>query len=913
MPLVRSNLESRFELAGLLADSSTGNVYVARDRGGTGSSQPEFVCLQFVSWRHSTATQRQRFVYEARQAAKVSHPNLLPIREVLEGDDGMLVVYGYEPCQTLAAVLANGALSVKQAASYATQIADALESTSKLGILHGHVDPTTILITESGLVRILAFGCARLRAIEDAAQRDSEGITRQEADALERTHRRRVAYQAPECIQGIAADSRSEVFSLGCVLYEMLSGKRAFSRKTSSLIAKAILEQPPKPISEIVTGVPQDLVRVLRRCLRKDPDRRYQHLLDLKIDLQNFREEMEFAEIVEQVERPRFHWRWRLLAVVPLVWASIYFGVPQILLQYIAPRGLPAPEIRKITDRPGLHSYPAISADGRTLVFSANRDGGGLDIYLQRMSEGGGGEQRVLRLTDDPSDEREPDLSPDGTTVAFRSERLAGGIYSVPADGSAPARWIANQGRRPRYSPDGKWLAFWARTLRAEELGSIYVMPASGGPPRRLVPNFYTALLPVWSPDGKWLLFLGSRKKGDWLDFWVVPREGGEPENIDAYRIVRRWFIQQMIPDAWVNDTLYFTGTANEKTGLWRMGLPVETRRASTDSLPLLAEPAGETYASVTADGRVFFSRVRDSIQLWGMPIDHARGVALGELRPFFAGEGDTVRPSLSDDGRLLAFTSNRGGPQNVWLRDLLTQEEQQVTDNPHSFFTPTGLLSPDGRWLALTRYEQGRTVIFLRSTETGEETRLCENCETPRDWSRDSHYLLYARSARNYSIGMVERTTAANTILVQSDRIPLLSPRFSPSGRFIAFHALESPDLRKVFAQAISGTSSAEERAWIPITSGRILDRGAQWSPDGRRLYFMSERDGRRNIYSQEVDPITKRPVGEPGMVYGSRDTQRSLLNVPRGLAEMVVTPDQLIFTMGEYSGEIYEATYQQ
>ena len=157
----------------------------------------------------------------------------------------------------------------------------------------------------------------------------------------------------------------------------------------------------------------------------------------------------------------------------------------------------------------------------------------------------------------------------------------------------------------------------------------------------------------------------------------------------------------------------------------------------------------------------------------------------------------------------------------------------------------------------------------------------------------------------------MVERGTGANTVLVQSDRIPLLAPRFSPDNRWIAFHALESPDLRKVFAQAIAGTSSAEQRAWVPITSGRILDRGAQWSPNGNMLYFMSERDGRRNIYAQAVDPATKKPRGEPFVVYGNRATQRSLLNVPRGLAEMVVAQDKLIFTMGEYTGDIYSATF--
>ncbi|MCU0229522.1 MAG: serine/threonine-protein kinase, partial [Bryobacterales bacterium] len=894
MALVRGNLDARFDVAGVVAESSAGTVYVARRR-----EDGVLVCLQFVGWRHSTPAQRQRFVYEAREVAKLSHPNLLAVQEVLEGDDGLLVVYEYAPCQTLASMLANGPLPLKQATAFATQLADLLEITSRQGILHGHINPTSILITESGLAKLMGFGCARLRAIEDQAQRDAPELSADAATALERSHLRRVAYQGPECLQGIAADSRSEVFSVGCVLYEMLSGKRAFARRTSQLTARAVIDQPPRPISEVTAGIPRELAGILRRCLRKDPDRRYQHLLDLKIDLQNFREEMEFADILKTVEPSRLHRRWRWVALVPLVWACVYFGVPRVLLQYIKPRGLAAPTLRQVTSGVTLTTDPYVSADGRTLVFASDRDGPNLDVFVQSLQAGGDAAQ-PRRLTGDPADEREPSLSPDGRTIAFRSERLAGGIYTVPVDGSAPPQWIANQGRRPRYSPDGKWIAFWARTLRAEELGSVYVIPAEGGVPRQIAPDFHSALLPVWSSDGQHLLFLGARKKGDWLEFFTVPREGGEPASIDSYRVIRRWFITDMVPDAWVNDTLYFTGTANGKTGLWRIRLPRETRRVEGDSLPLFPEALHDGSATVSADGAVYFARLKDSIQLWSIPIDANRGRLLGDVTRFFADEGATVKPSLSDDGRLLAYTSDKGGVQNVWLRNMDTGAEERITDNPHSFFTPAGVLSGDGEWLAFTRYEKGRTILFARSTTTGDETRLCDHCETPRQWSRDTQSLLYVRSARNYSIGVVERGTGANTILVQSDRVPLLAPRFSPDNRWISFHALESPDLRKVFAQAIVGTASAAERAWVPVTSGRILDRGAQWSPDGKLLYFMSERDGRRNIYAQAIHPETRQPQGEPFIVYGNRATQRSLLNVPRGLAEMVVTSDKLIFTMG-------------
>lgn len=902
MALVRGTLDSRFELAGILAESSAGAVYVAKDL-----LSGDLRCLHFIGWAYSRQDQRQRYAYEVRQAAAISHPNLLAVREVMEGEDGLLVVYEYEPCQMLTSLLAFGPLPVKQALAYATQLADLLETTSRQGILHGDVNPTSILITKSGLAKVFGFGTARLRAVEDAAQLASGEVPEEAALALERAQRRRVAYQAPECLQGIAADSRSEVFSLGCVLYEMLTGKRAFGRKSSELTARAVIEHPPRAIGEVAVGIPQEVTRIAGRCLRKEPGRRYQHLLDLKIDLQNVRDELEFAGIMGQVEGAPRVWRWRLIPAIIVVWACIYLGLPRLLLQSIAPRGLPAPTLAQVTTGNGLHADPFVSADASTLVFASDREGGSLDLYVQRLGDGVAGEP--VRITMDPADEREPALSPDGRTVAFRSDRLAGGIYTVPVDGSAPPQWIANQGRRPRYSPDGQWIAFWARTLRSETLGSIYVMLASGGTPRQLAADFHTALFPVWSPDGRHLLFLGAKRRGDRLEFWTLPVNGGEAQNAGAFRVFRRRFIQHAVPDVWVNGTLYFTGTANGKTGLWRIALPLDTLRVAQDAQPLSGDASHDGHATVSSDGRVFFARLADTIQLWSAPIDANRGVITGDAVRFFANDGIAVRPSLSGDGRLLAYTSDRGGAHNVWLRNLETGTEERITDNPYAFFTPSGLLSRDGQWLAFTRYEKGRTVIFYRSTQTGEETRLCDTCETPRDWSRDARHLLYVRSARNYTIGMVERGTGANTVLVQSDRAPLLSPRLSPDGRWIAFHALAGPDLRRVFAQAIRGTSSAEERAWVPVTSGRILDRGAQWSPDGNLLYFMSERDGRRNIYAQAMDPATKHPRGEPFVVYGNRATQRSLLNVPRGLAEMVLLEDRLVFTMGEYMGNIYEA----
>lgn len=896
---VRTSLETRFDLLGLLTESTAGTTYVARER-----TSGETVALQYVGWRYSTLRQRERFVFEARTIARQSHPNLLAIREVLEGDDGLLIVYEYAAGQVLSSLLANGALPATQAAAYIVQAADVFEMAHRQGVIHGGVDLSCLLVTEAGLVKVFGFGSAALRTIEDEWQFHATDATSPEHKALERMRLRRVGYRAPECFTGMPADSRSDVFSLGCVFYEMLSGTRAFSRKNSELTAKAVVDGPPRPIHEVVDSVPSEIARVLRRCLRKDPDRRYQHMLDLKLDLQEQREEIEFAEILSTVEIPGARKRWWILPILAVLALTVYFGGHRVLYRAISPRELPAPTILPITNGDTLSADPFVSSDGHLLVYASDRDGDNLDVFLQSLVDGS-----VRRVTDDPADEREPTLSPDGRTIAYRSDRLAGGIYLVPTDGSAPSRWIANQGRRPRFSPDGSQIAFWARTLSAGDVGAIFVIPASGGPPRRLAGEFHTALYPVWSDDGRYLLFLGARTKGAWLEYWVAPVDGGPVENIDSYRIIRRWFISAMVPDAWTKDTLVFTGRIGEHTSLWKLRVPLSTLRAEGDSLRISRAEEDYGHASITGDGRVFFAATRDNINLWELPISVEEGRVTGAALRFYASKGVTVRPSLSHDGNWLAFTSDRGGNFNVWLRDRKAGVEERITDNPHPFFTPTALITPDGEWLAYTQYQKGKTVTHLRPARGGPATVLCGDCETPRDWSSDGQTLLYAISSHNYSIGTVERGTGVRTQLARSERVPLLSPRFGPNDRWIAFHALESPDVRKIFALAIKGTSSAAERQWVPITSGRILDRGAQWSPGGNLIYFMSERDGRRNIYAQRLDPQSKQATGQPFLVFESKATRRSLLNVPRGLAEMVVLPDRLVFTMGELSGNIMEA----
>jgi Tol biopolymer transport system component len=364
-----------------------------------------------------------------------------------------------------------------------------------------------------------------------------------------------------------------------------------------------------------------------------------------------------------------------------------------------------------------------------------------------------------------------------------------------------------------------------------------------------------------------------------------------------------------MTPGRWVNGWLYFTGARGQRTNLWRLPMDAETRKVDGDPELLPSGSDSDYSPSVSADGTIYFTRMGRSVNLWSAPLAADEGRVKGDAVALTTDDATAIRPSLSSDGEWMAYTSDKSDEAfNVWLRNTGTGAEEQITANTRDDFTPTGVVSPNGDWLAYTVYEEAKSAIYARRTTGGEPVLVCSECETPRDWSADGRNLLYSRSARNFSIGRVERSTGLRTTLTQSDKQPLLLPRYSPDNNWIAFHALESPEVRKVFVMAVGSTSSAKEREWIPVTGGRILDRGAQWSPDGNLLYFMSERDGFRNIYAQRLNAETKQPQGDAFIVYRSRDARRSLLNVPIGLSEVVVVPGQIIFNMGELSGNLFE-----
>ncbi|MGE5740620.1 MAG: protein kinase domain-containing protein, partial [Candidatus Aminicenantes bacterium RBG_16_66_30] len=519
-----------YRIIGKIGEGGMGAVYKAVD---THLDRPVAIKV-LPPDKVADPARRQRFILEAKAASALRHPNIVVIHDIASDGGREFIVMELVEGQSLDQIIGRRGMKLAEALGDAVQIADGLAKAHAAGIVHRDIKPTNVMVTPDGQVKILDFGLAKLT--EDAPPGAAGPTATMGRDERPRTEEGTVvgtaAYMSPEQAEGKTVDARSDIFSFGAVLYEMLTGRQAFGRESGMKTLAAVLNEEPPPSSAVNESVPPELERVLARCLRKDPQRRWQTMSDLKVALQELKEDSESGRLeaapTAAVSRKRkTAFAYAAVAVVVLAAAAVV-----LKLFILRPQGPFEYEIIPLTYDSGMTISPTLSADGTLMAYASDREErGNFDIWVQQVSGG-----KPLRLTSHPAGDSFPSFSPDGSQIAFRSERDGGGIYLIDAlaAGGEPRR-IADNGFSPRFSPDGRSIAFVVIPASLEaRLYRMYLVSPKGGDARPFHPELYPEFigqggLLVWSPDGKYVLFRGRRVDDPRsLDWWVAPVDGGE-------------------------------------------------------------------------------------------------------------------------------------------------------------------------------------------------------------------------------------------------------------------------------------------------------------------------------------------------------------------------------------------------
>ncbi len=782
MALARGSKLGPYEIVAPLGAGGMGEVYRANDPR-LGREVAVKVLPQAVA---SDPGRLRRFEQEARSASALNHPNILVVFDVGRQDGTSYLVTELLRGESLRERLAAGALPRRRALEIAAEIARGLAAAHEQGIVHRDLKPENVFLTKDGGVKILDFGLAKLERPPASATAigGAPTVDQTEPGQLLGT----AGYMSPEQARGEPATPRSDLFALGCILYEMLTGRRAFSRHSAVETMAAILRDEPRPLREVVPGVPAAVERLVAHCLEKEPAQRFQSASDLAFDLD------ELAAPGAAPTAPRARWRWGW----PVVAAAVA-AVAAVLLIVRPPRPasppLSSPRLTQITVFEGVEEFPAWSPDGRRLAFSAEA-GRVRKIVVRDLASA---EDR--RLTSGESDEIQPAFTPDGRRLLFVRARVAGqrlqpsdvfgqysgsDVWSVDLESGEEVRLVENASS-PQLSPDGKRIAVEAAWVGPSR---IWIVDAQGRNPLQVTTDTSEAiahLRPHFSPDGERIAFVSVERTR--FDIHIV-----ELASKRVVAITDDVFLD--LDPCWGpgGRELYFSSPRSGGLNIWRVPLRPDSTAAG-DPQQLTTGAGQDVEIAAAPDGRrLAFTTLRQNASLWRLPVDPRTGAASGPPQEVVATTREDSRGAWSPDGQRIAFNSDRAGDMNIWIHDLRDGSTRQLTRGPGGDYQANW--SPDGSEVAFFSARAGNSDIWAVRADSGE-------------------------------LRQVTRDPAME-----------INPFFSPDGRTIAFHSDASGRLELWLVDR-------QGRGPRQLTRTGVAGHFVRWTPAGDGLYFRGVREG--------------------------------------------------------------------
>jgi Tol biopolymer transport system component/predicted Ser/Thr protein kinase len=866
-----------YQVIEVLGIGGMGEVYLARDE-----RLNRKLALKLLPRHFTRVTDRvRRFEREARAASALNHPNIITIYDIGEIAGIYFIAAEYVEGQTLRQLIERSALQVKDAIAICLQIAGALDAAHEAGLVHRDIKPENVMVRPDGYVKVLDFGLVKLT---------EPGVLEQQPDPHDPhktspgTVMGTIAYMSPEQASGIEVDHRSDIFSLGVLMYELLTGVLPFKGVSTASTLDAIIYHQPATLTSINKETNMEMERIVSRALEKDRNFRYQTAGDFRAELKGLQRELDSVSRRSDVgsslaaenkpsglmiQKPVF----ALAAILVLV--VLVFAWMLGKAQKSEPSPWLAARISQITDFPHEEFFPSLSPDGNTLVY-ARRSGGDWDIFAQRV-----GGFNTQSLTENYSgDDTQPAFSPDGAYIAFRSERDGGGIFVMGASGESVRRlsdrgaaydpawspdnleviyteerfrdprdrmvsphrlWAVNLKTlekriittkdvvQPQWSPSGHRIAYWASDESSQR--DIWTMNPQGEAAVRVTNDAATDWNPVWSPDGKYLYFVSDRSGR--MQLWRISIDEPSGRPLSPPELVPTpSALSQHISLSRDGKRLAFVN-ASVKRNLYRVEVDPQNERITGQPKALTQWSRQGMDLDISADGKhLAYTTVADSQE----DIALLNSDGSGEPRWLTDDEYRDRGPRWSPDGKRLAFYSTRSGNFEIWLINADGTGLRRLTESGNDrAFTP--LWSPDGKRLSYTN-NRGETRIIEVDKPSSEQTPQKLNPERnpplqfwPAAWSPDGRRLIGRSNLEGQALVPV-------TYLFETGKFEKLSDTGSPSMAWF------QDNRRTLFmiegAVFLTDTETKKSCSFFSITPDRII--GFRLSRDNRWLYYILE-----------------------------------------------------------------------
>lgn len=873
-----------YEVISFISRGGMGEVYLAHDK-----RLSRRVALKLLPASLTKSDDRlRRFEQEARAASALNHPNIITIFEIQQVDSTQVIATEFVEGETLRQRLIHSSLTLTEVLNIAIQVADALSAAHKAGIIHRDIKPENVMLRPDGYVKVLDFGLAKLSE-EAGATEAAEAPTiqvRTGSGVVIGT----AGYMSPEQARGLVVDARTDIFSLGAVIYEMLARRKPFEGETPSDTLASILRSEPPPLSRLSPHIPSELNRIVTKALRKDREERYQVVKDLLLDLKALKQETDFqaklessqipGEDLPQNNNPTVHTivhatdgrgtinliteslsvevkRHKLRTGVLLVMAALLimlggFGIYRFLNRKVATTHFSDIKLTRLTNS-GNVIDATLSADGKYIVYVLS-DRSSQSLWIRQVSTAN--DKEIVPPA--PVGFFGIAFSQDGNELyyAIKSKLDSGNLYRCPVLGGTPVKVLEAIDGPVSFSPDGKRFATVRANYPNPGESVLLVANADGSEqrplavrkhPERFTPIFFTG--PSWSPDGQIIAATVTTVGGKSSVYGFSVNDGREQLlSPDPWQYAAR---VQWLPD--MSGLLVVAGDSAGAAQIWFLSYPAGQKRRVTNDL--------NTYRAIglTADGKKFSTiQANGLINLWvinGGDANRATRLPTGNIG-FYGAAGNNL--SWTPDG-LIAYVSNESGTADIWLTDPEGENRKQLTANSAMNVSP--VVSQDGRYIVFVSSRSGFWNVWRMNSDGSNPVRLTNGLsESFPTISPDGKWVIYTAVAGIKPTSWKVSIDGGSPVQI-SDHVAT-SATISPDGKLLAFVYPESQDFfappNKLaivpFDSSSPGNLSFDVHPISIQGSGTVMTV-LQWSQDGKSIHYTVNSSNVSNIWSQPID----------------------------------------------------------